>query len=96
MAAKKEVIDEAYPGDIVGIPDTGNFIIGDTLTEGENLHFKGIPSFSPEMFRYIENADPMKSKQLEKDDQLMGRGCPIIYKPVQYSQNHWLRGTTSV
>jgi peptide chain release factor 3 len=80
MASKKEVIDEAYPGDIVGVPDNGNFIIGDTLTEGENLHFKGIPSFSPEMFRYIENADPMKSKQLEKGiDQLMDEGVAQLF-----------------
>ncbi|HNW51196.1 MAG TPA: peptide chain release factor 3 [Prolixibacteraceae bacterium] len=80
MAAKKEVIDEAYPGDIVGVPDTGNFIIGDTLSEGEGLHYKGLPSFSPEMFRYIENADPMKSKQLEKGiDQLMDEGVAQLF-----------------
>ncbi|HPR31685.1 MAG TPA: peptide chain release factor 3 [Prolixibacteraceae bacterium] len=80
MAAKKEIIDEAYPGDIVGVPDTGNFIIGDTLTEGESLHFRGLPSFSPEMFRYIENADPMKSKQLEKGiDQLMDEGVAQLF-----------------
>ena len=66
MAQKKDIVDEAYPGDIVGIPDTGNFKIGDTLTAGEQLHFKGLPSFSPEMFKYIENTDPLKSKQLEK------------------------------
>ncbi|MDE5645041.1 MAG: peptide chain release factor 3, partial [Muribaculaceae bacterium] len=75
MAQKKNIVDEAYPGDIVGIPDTGNFKIGDTLTGGEQLHFKGLPSFSPEMFKYIENADPMKSKQLEKGiSQLMDEG----------------------
>jgi peptide chain release factor 3 len=75
MAQKKSIVDEAWPGDIVGLPDTGNFKIGDTLTSGENLHFKGIPSFSPEMFKYIENADPMKSKQLQKGiDQLMDEG----------------------
>jgi peptide chain release factor 3 len=80
MAAKKEVIDEAYPGDIVGIPDTGNFIIGDTLTEGEVLHYKGLPNFSPEMFRYIENADPMKTKQLAKGvDQLMDEGVAQLF-----------------
>ena len=64
MAQKKNIVDEAFPGDIVGIPDTGNFKIGDTLTQGEDLHYKGLPSFSPEMFMYIENADPMKAKQL--------------------------------
>ena len=75
MAQKKSVVDEAYPGDIIGLPDTGNFKIGDTLTGGEDLHFKGIPSFSPEMFKYIENEDPMKSKQLHKGiDQLMDEG----------------------
>ena len=62
MAQKKNIVDEAWPGDIVGIPDTGNFKIGDTLTDGPELHFKGLPSFSPEMFKYIENTDPMKSK----------------------------------
>jgi peptide chain release factor 3 len=80
MASKKETVDEAYPGDIVGVPDTGNFIIGDSFTEGENLHFKGLPSFSPELFRYIENADPMKSKQLEKGiDQLMDEGVAQLF-----------------
>ena len=75
MAQRKSTIEEAYPGDIIGLPDTGNFKIGDTLTEGEILHFKGLPSFSPEMFKYIENADPMKTKQLAKGiDQLMGEG----------------------
>jgi peptide chain release factor 3 len=66
MAEKKEIIEEAYPGDIVGVPDNGSFILGDTLTDGEYIRFKGIPSFSPELFRYIENNDPLKSKQLNK------------------------------
>lgn len=80
MAQKKSIVDEAYPGDIVGIPDTGNFKIGDTLTSGENLHFKGLPSFSPEMFKYIENADPMKAKQLDKGiAQLMDEGVAQIF-----------------
>jgi peptide chain release factor 3 len=80
MASKKSIIDEAYPGDIVGLHDTGNFKIGDTLTEGEKLHFKGIPSFSPELFKYIENADPMKAKQLAKGiDQLMDEGVAQLF-----------------
>ncbi len=80
MAQKKSVVDEAYPGDIVGLPDTGNFKIGDTLTEGEELHFKGLPSFSPEMFKYIENNDPMKTKQLQKGiDQLMDEGVAQLF-----------------
>ncbi len=80
MADKKSVIDEAFPGDIVGIHDTGNFKIGDTLSEGEQIHFKGIPSFSPELFRYVENADPMKFKQLAKGlDQLMDEGVAQLF-----------------
>jgi len=80
MAQKKSIVDIAYPGDIVGIPDTGNFKIGDTLTAGQELHFKGLPSFSPEMFKYIENTDPMKSKQLEKGiHQLMDEGVAQLF-----------------
>jgi peptide chain release factor 3 len=80
MAQKKETVDEAFAGDIVGLPDTGNFKIGDTITSGEYLHFKGLPSFSPEMFKYIENADPMKSKQLNKGiEQLMGEGVAQLF-----------------
>ena len=81
MASQKEIIDEAFPGDIIGIPDTGsNFIIGDTLTAGEEIHFKGLPSFSPELFRYIENGDPMRTKQLNKGiDQLMEEGVAQLF-----------------
>jgi len=66
LARSKDVIEEAYPGDVVGLFDTGNFKIGDTLTEGENFYFTGIPSFSPEIFKEVVNKDPMKTKQLEK------------------------------
>lgn len=80
MASKKSVIDEAYPGDIVGLYDSGNFKIGDALTEGEPLHFKGIPSFSPEQFRFVNNTDPMKTKQLNKGlDQLMDEGVAQLF-----------------
>ena len=80
MAAKKSIVDESYPGDIVGLYDSGNFKIGDGLTEGEKLHFIGIPSFSPEQFRYIENGDPMKSKQLQKGiKQLMEEGVAQMF-----------------
>ena len=80
FAEKKEIVDISYPGDIVGLHDTGNFKIGDTLTNGENLNYKGIPSFSPEHFRYINNADPMKSKQLYKGiDQLMDEGVAQLF-----------------
>lgn len=80
MASKKSVLDEAYPGDIVGLYDSGNFKIGDTLTSGEILHFKGIPSFSPEQFRYVNNDDPLKSKQLAKGiSQLMEEGVAQLF-----------------
>ena len=66
LARDKDVINEAFPGDVVGLFDTGNFKIGDTLTEGADFYFTGIPSFSPEIFKEVVNRDPMKTKQLEK------------------------------
>ena len=92
MAQKKEIIDEVYPGDIVGLPDNGIFKIGDTLTEGEDLHFKGLPSFSPEMFKYIENSDPMKTKQLNKGlEQLMDEGVAQMF--INQFNNRKIIGT---
>ncbi|MET3732017.1 peptide chain release factor 3 [Moheibacter stercoris] len=80
FADKKEIVDESFAGDIVGLHDTGNFRIGDTLTEGEKMMFKGIPAFSPEHFRYVNNADPLKAKQLEKGiDQLMDEGVAQLF-----------------
>ncbi|WP_276912084.1 peptide chain release factor 3 [Hallella colorans] len=80
MAQRKSTVDEAYPGDIIGLPDNGIFKIGDTLTEGEDLHFRGLPSFSPELFKYIENDDPMKSKQFFKGlEQLMNEGVAQLF-----------------
>ncbi len=80
FAEKKQIVDISYPGDIVGLQDTGTFKIGDTLTQGEILNYKGVPSFSPEHFRYINNADPMKSKQLAKGiDQLMDEGVAQLF-----------------
>ncbi len=92
MADKKSIIDEAYPGDIIGIPDSGNFKISDSLSEGEKVVFKGIPSFSPELFRYIENDDPMKAKQLAKGiDQLMDEGVAQLF--VNQFNNRKIIGT---
>lgn len=80
MAQRKTIVEEMFPGDIVGLYDSGNFKIGDTLSAGEILHYKGIPHFSPELFRYVENADPMKSKQLAKGlDQLMDEGVAQLF-----------------
>ena len=80
FADKKEIIDISYPGDIIGVHDTGNFKIGDSFSEGEDLEFVGIPSFSPENFKYIINQDPMKSKQLSKGIlQLMDEGVAQLF-----------------
>ena len=92
MAQRKSTIDEAWAGDIVGLPDNGTFKIGDTLTEGEKIHFRGLPSFSPELFKYIENADPMKTKQLEKGiAQLMDEGVAQLF--VNQFNNRKIIGT---
>lgn len=66
MAQSKTLVEEAFPGDVIGLYDSGTFKIGDTLTEGESMMFKGIPRFSPEIFRIVINNDPFKSKQFEK------------------------------
>ncbi len=80
MAQEKELVDEAWPGDIVGLYDTGNLKIGDTLTEGEKGIYKGIPSFSPEIFKEVVNKDAMKTKQLEKGlNQLMEEGVAQLF-----------------
>lgn len=92
MASKKTLLEEAYPGDVVGLYDSGNFKIGDTLTEGELLHFKGIPSFSPEQFRYVENADPLKQKPFAKGlDQLMDEGVAQMF--IRQSDGRRIIGT---
>lgn len=92
MAQRKSTIDEAWAGDIVGLPDNGIFKIGDTLTEGEILHFRGLPSFSPELFKYIENDDPMKSKQFQKGlEQLMNEGVAQLF--VNQFNNRRIVGT---
>jgi peptide chain release factor 3 len=92
MANEKNVIDEAWPGDVVGLYDTGSFKIGDTLTEGEKFIFKGIPSFSPEIFRELINRDPFKTKQLEKGiRQLTDEGVAQLF--IQQPGNIKIVGT---
>jgi peptide chain release factor 3 len=91
MARDKDVIEEAYPGDVVGLFDTGNFKIGDTLTEGEDFYFTGIPSFSPELFKEVINKDPMKTKQLEKGlMQLTDEGVAQLF--TQFAGNRKIIG----
>ena len=79
MAQSKTVIDEAFPGDIIGLHDTGNLKIGDTLTEGPSFQFTGIPSFSPEIFKTVKNLDPMKSKQLKKGLEQLSKVLQICF-----------------
>ncbi|ULQ58711.1 peptide chain release factor 3 [Brucepastera parasyntrophica] len=83
MSQDREIIDEAWPGDIIGLHDTGTFKIGDTLTEGEGINFKGIPSFAPQIFRSIMNADPLKEKQFHKGlNQLAEEGVVQIFSKL--------------
>ena len=91
LARDKDVIEEAYSGDVVGLFDTGNFKIGDTLTEGEDFYFTGIPSFSPEIFKEVINKDPMKTKQLEKGlNQLTDEGVAQLF--TQHNGNRKIIG----
>jgi peptide chain release factor 3 len=91
LARDKDVIEEAYPGDVVGLFDTGNFKIGDTLTEGEDYYYSGIPSFSPEIFKEVMNKDPMKTKQLEKGlNQLTDEGVAQLF--TQHNGNRKIIG----
>ncbi len=83
MAQDRSLVDEAFAGDIVGIHDPGVFKIGDTLTEGESLHYTGVPVFAPEHFCRVSLADPMKSKQLNKAlDQLSEEGAVQVFRPI--------------
>ncbi len=80
MADAKAVVEEGFPGDVIGLYDTGTFKIGDTLTEGEDLQYQGIPSFSPELFKELVNLDPMKTKQLDKGiQQLTDEGVAQLF-----------------
>jgi peptide chain release factor 3 len=92
MANNKSIVEEAFPGDVVGLYDSGNFKIGDTLTEGEQLNFKGVPSFSPEILREVVNLDPMKTKQLEKGvRQMTDEGVAQLF--LQQPGNRKIIGT---
>lgn len=91
LASDKEIVDYAYPGDVVGLYDSGTFKIGDTLTEGEEINYAGIPSFSPEIFKELINKDPMKSKQLEKGiNQLTDEGVAQVF--TQHGGNRKIVG----
>ncbi|HEX2968567.1 MAG TPA: peptide chain release factor 3 [Bacteroidales bacterium] len=92
MANNKSIVEEAFPGDVVGLYDSGNFKIGDTLSEGEMIHFKGVPSFSPEILREVINLDPMKTKQLDKGvRQMTDEGVAQLF--IQQPGNRKIIGT---
>ena len=83
MSQRRELLDEAFAGDIIGIPNHGVLQLGDTITEGEALQFTGLPFFAPEMFRMVEVADPLKTKQLKAGLQQLGEeGAIQVFKPV--------------
>jgi peptide chain release factor 3 len=83
FAQQRETIDEAFPGDIIGIPNHGTLRVGDTLTEGEVLKFEGIPNFAPEVLRHVGLEDAMRAKQLNKAlDDLAEEGVAQIFRPV--------------
>lgn len=91
LASSKDIVQEAFPGDVIGLFDTGNFKIGDTLTEGENYFYTGIPTFSPEIFKELVNKDPMKAKQLEKGiHQLTDEGVAQLF--TQFGGNKKIVG----
>ena len=91
FARDRSLAEEAYPGDIIGIPNHGVLRVGDTLTEGEALRFTGIPSFAPEILRRIVLTDPMRAKQLRRAlEDLAEEGVAQIFRPVQGAD--WIVG----
>jgi peptide chain release factor 3 len=83
LSQRRELLDEAFAGDIIGIPNHGVLQLGDTLTEGEQLQFTGLPFFAPEMFRTVEVADPLRSKQLRAGlTQLGEEGAIQVFRPI--------------
>jgi peptide chain release factor 3 len=83
LSQRRELLDEAFAGDIIGIPNHGVLQLGDTLTEGEALQFTGLPFFAPEMFRMVEVADPLKTKQLKAGlTQLGEEGAIQVFRPM--------------
>ncbi|MGQ5523246.1 peptide chain release factor 3 [Chitinimonas sp. PSY-7] len=83
MASNREQVEEAYAGDIIGVPNHGNIQIGDSFSEGEKLAFTGIPYFAPELFRTVRIRNPLKVKQLQKGLQQLGEeGAVQVFKPL--------------
>lgn len=95
FAQEREMAEEAYAGDIIGIPNHGNLRIGDVLTEGENLTFTGIPSFAPEYLQRVLPEDPLKAKHLGNAlQQLAEEGVARIFRPSY--ENSWIVGVVGM
>lgn len=95
LAQERELAEDAYAGDIIGIPNHGQLRIGDTLTEGEKIHFTGIPSFAPELLKSVRTLDPLKSKHLGSAlQQIAEEGGASVFKPVVGSE--WIVGVVGV
>ena len=83
LSQRRDLVEDAYAGDIIGIPNHGVLQLGDTLTEGEDLQFTGLPFFAPELFQTVEIADPLRSKQLRTGlAQLGEEGAIQVFRPV--------------
>ena len=95
MASEREHVEEAFPGDIIGLHNHGTIQIGDTFTQGESLKFSGIPNFAPELFRRVRLKDPLKMKALQKGlDQLSEEGATQVFRPL--SRNDVIVGAVGV
>ena len=87
LSQRRDILDEAFPGDIIGIPNHGLLQLGDTLTEGEKLQFTGLPFFAPEIFKMVETADPLRTKQLREGLMQLGEeGAIQVFKPLVGTQ----------
>ncbi|WMD19092.1 peptide chain release factor 3 [Achromobacter seleniivolatilans] len=83
LSQRRELLDEAYAGDVIGIPNHGVLQLGDVLTEGETLQFTGLPFFAPELFQAVEVKDPLRTKQLRTGlTQLGEEGAIQVFRPV--------------
>jgi peptide chain release factor 3 len=83
LSQRRDILDEGFPGDIIGLPNHGLLRLGDTLTEGEELQFTGLPFFAPELFRMVESADPLRSKQLRMGLMQLGEeGAIQVFRPI--------------
>jgi len=95
MAGQRDSVEEAYPGDIIGLHNHGAIQIGDTFTQGENLKFTGIPYFAPELFQSVRSKDPLKAKALQKGlVELSEEGATQVFRPI--NDNRIILGAVGV